>query len=188
MPDRQPPSRGCTCRKKATKHLSVAWRPASVISWAHVARATVTGKQRPVAPRAIQRRLGHVARLSSGGVRRHPHLFQLNESPAIAGHVEPVVAHFTADGLTREAYFCVVAAKPLLLRQKAETVINNIEGVMTHYAATLPMRRGNTSTRPLPSPSFPAPPTRSSPPSKPRGVWISPIPGFNLVHEATEGY
>jgi hypothetical protein len=72
---------------------------------------------------------------------RHPHLFQLNESPAIAGHIEPVVAHFAADGLTRQDYFRAVAAEPLLLRQKPDTVINNLETVMTHYAANLPMRR-----------------------------------------------
>jgi hypothetical protein len=48
---------------------------------------------------------------------RHPHLFQLNDSAAIAIHVEPIVKQFAGDGLTREGYFKAVAAEPRLVLQ-----------------------------------------------------------------------
>jgi hypothetical protein len=71
---------------------------------------------------------------------RHPHLFQLNDSAAIAIHVEPVVKQFARDGLTREGYFKAVAAEPRLVPQKSATVIGNLEAVMSHYAADQLMR------------------------------------------------
>lgn len=71
---------------------------------------------------------------------RHPHLFQLNDSAAIALHVEPVVRHFAADGFTREAYFKAVAGEPTLLLQKPAVIIKNLETVMDHYAADQLMR------------------------------------------------
>lgn len=71
---------------------------------------------------------------------RHPHLFQVKDSVAIAIHVEPVVQHFARDGLTREAYLKAVAADPQLIHQKPSAVIGNIEQVMDHYAADQAMR------------------------------------------------
>jgi hypothetical protein len=47
----------------------------------------------------------------------HPQLFQ-NEDATIVSNVETVVGHFASDGLTRSHYFKVLAAEPLLLRQK----------------------------------------------------------------------
>jgi hypothetical protein len=59
----------------------------------------------------------------------HSHFFDFDRK------VEHVVAHFSADGLTRPAFIRAAVKRVTLFFQNPETLIANIEGVTDHFAA-----------------------------------------------------
>jgi hypothetical protein len=87
----------------------------------------------------------------------HPHLFREDDA-ALAAHVEAVVGHFAADGLTRADYFKALATDPRLLRQKPTSVIGNVEAVMDRYDATPALRRDYLRAAVQQPPLFRTPP------------------------------